>query len=333
MTEPPPVNGWPIQLPTRFLTSTPDSMNSCFQRIVLSTADVARLFHVTETTVKRWADEGTLTCQKTPGGHRKFDMRSVIEFAEKNNFEPFGALAIPEGDHLGQRIQVAVLGRDFPALVAAFVEKALSPDPTDLSLFLSYLYQHRVQLWEIHDLIVRPGMEEIGARWMRGEIGVNHEHRASYETLEALVKLQTQIRVKPAKGRSAVCSCLGDELHDIGLRCASHLFESEGWATTYLGARTPVEAVATAIRETHPTVVSLSVTYVPPGGIPAQECRCIADAARDVKARVIFGGRGAHALPRDPAWPGSIHASSRDLLTSIESIERAGGVSAPSQPQ
>lgn len=297
-------------------------MASCIQRIVLSTADVARLFNVTETTVKRWADEGTLTCQKTPGGHRKFDMRCVVEFAEKNHFEPVGVLTIPEGDRLGQRIQVAVLGRDFPELVAAFVEKALSPDPNDLSRYLSYLYQHRVQLWEIHDHIIRPGMEEIGARWFRGEIGVNHEHRASYETLEALVKLQTQIRMKSQKGRSAVCSCLGEELHEIGLRCAAHLFESEGWATTYLGARTPVEAVTTAIRETHPTIVSLSVTYVPPGGIPAKEFRSIVDAAREVNAQVILGGRGAHALLRDPAWPGELHTSSRELLLSIEAIEK-----------
>ncbi len=297
-------------------------MASCIQRIVLSTADVARLFNVTETTVKRWADEGTLICQKTPGGHRKFDMRCVVDFAEKNHFEPVGVLAIPESDQLGQRIQVALLEKDFSGLVSAFVEKALAPDPADLSFYLSYLYQHRVQLWEIHDLIVRPGMEEIGARWLRGAIGVNHEHRASYETLEALVKLQTQIRMKPARGRSAVCSCLGEELHEIGLRCAAHLFESEGWATTYLGARTPVEAVATAIRETRPTVVSLSVTYVPPEGLPARECQCIVDAAQEVNAQLILGGRGAHALPRDPAWPAGIHTSSRELLSSIEAIER-----------
>ena len=297
-------------------------MASCIQRIVLSTADVARLFNVTETTVKRWADEGTLKCQKTPGGHRKFDVRFLVEFAEKNHFEPVGVLTIPEGDRLGQRIQVAVLGRDFSGLVAAFVENALSPDPNDLTQYLSYVYQHRVQLWEIHDLIIRPGMEEIGARWSRGEIGVNHEHRASYETLEALVKLQTQIRMKSQTGRSVVCSCLGDELHEIGLRCAAHLFESEGWATTYLGARTPVEALITAIRETGPRIVSLSVTYVPPGGIPEKEFRWIADAAREVNAEVILGGRGAQALVHDPAWPAEPHASSRALLHSIEAIEK-----------
>jgi excisionase family DNA binding protein len=157
-------------------------MASIAKKSILSTADVARLFNVTETTVKRWADEGTLRCQKTPGGHRKFEIRNVVEFAEVNHFEPVGTLSIPDEDKLGQRIQVAMLGRDFSELVAAYVEKALSIDKTDLFRFVSYLYQHRVQLWELYDLVIRPGMAEIGERWVRGEIGVNHEHRASYET-------------------------------------------------------------------------------------------------------------------------------------------------------
>ena len=308
--------------PARTYRISNDPMASGIQRTVLSTADVARLFNVTETTVKRWADEGTLTCQKTPGGHRKFAMRCVVEFAEKNNFEPVGALTIPAGDRLGQRIQVAVLARDFSELVSAFVDKALSPSPTDLFIYLSYLYQHRVQLWEIHDAVVRPGMAEIGERWARGEIGVNHEHRASYETIEALVKLQCQIRLKPRSGRTALCSCFGDEQHELGLRCVAHLVESEGWDATCLGARTPAGAVNDAIREIRPTVVALSLTYVPPEGLRPGEFKGIVDAARDVGAQVLVGGRGAHALPGDPQGAVGVQTSSRELLQFIEGFER-----------
>jgi excisionase family DNA binding protein len=58
-----------------------DEVRPVMQRTILSTADVARLFNVTETTVKRWADEGVLRCQKTPGGHRRFVIKYVVEFA------------------------------------------------------------------------------------------------------------------------------------------------------------------------------------------------------------------------------------------------------------
>ncbi len=230
------------------------------RKTILSTADVARLFNVTETTVKRWADEGELKCQKTPGGHRKFDMKHVIEFSTSHNFEPVGALELETEEAEAHRIQLAVLNREFGALADYYVHKALTPDDTDLYYFLSYLYQHHIQLWELYDLVLSPGMREIGARWARGEISVSKEHMASYETLDALAKLQSEIMMKPRVPLTVVCACIDDEYHEIGLRCAANIFESEGWRVHYLGACTPYESVISTIEELRPTTVCLSST-------------------------------------------------------------------------
>lgn len=287
-------------------------------KTVLSTVDVARLFNVTETTVKRWADEGTLKCQKTPGGHRKFQIRNVIAFAEEHKFEPIGALSLPGKEGTEAAAQVAILKRDFAVLVRAFVEKALSPDRTDLYIFFSYLYEHRIALWEIYDLVLKPGMEEIGDRWARGEIGVNQEHRASYETLDALAKLQNEILVKPPTGDSVLFACLGDELHEIGLRCAAYLFEAEGWQTHYLGARTPLDAILSAARELQPTVVAVSITYAHNAGDLTGQLLRIADAVKAMNSKVIVGGTGVPADLHGCAWHHGVVQSSRELQTFIE---------------
>src|SRR2546423_349712 len=39
-----------------------------------STKELAEMWDVSESTVKRWADAGALRCRKTVGGHRKFEM-------------------------------------------------------------------------------------------------------------------------------------------------------------------------------------------------------------------------------------------------------------------
>ncbi len=44
----------------------------------LSRSEVAELLGVSSTTVTRWAREGRLPCQKTLGGHHRFE-RTVIE--------------------------------------------------------------------------------------------------------------------------------------------------------------------------------------------------------------------------------------------------------------
>ena len=191
--------------------------------IVLSTADVARLFNVTETTVKRWADEGALCCQRTLGGHRKFLIKHVIEFAEKNNLEPLGVLKMPPGNQCTSQLQLAIMERDLPLLVDAFFERALSPERHNLAQFLSYLYEHKIPLWQIYDGIIKPAMQRIGEAWQQGKIGIALEHQATYATLDALSRLQARIHTKPSNGKTAILACLGEERHEIGLRCASYL--------------------------------------------------------------------------------------------------------------
>ena len=52
-----------------------------------STRDLAKLFRVNESTVKRWADTGKIDCFKTPGGHRRYPPDRVLEFISKYQYE------------------------------------------------------------------------------------------------------------------------------------------------------------------------------------------------------------------------------------------------------
>jgi excisionase family DNA binding protein len=296
------------------------------QRTILSTADVARLFNVTETTVKRWADEGELKCQKTPGGHRKFEVRQVIEFAEENHFEPVATLELPDSDALAGSIRIAILTRDYPKLVEAFVHKALSPDTKDLFQFLVYLYEHKIALWEIYDLILRPGMQQIGAKWERGEIEISREHHASAETIEAITKLQTQIYTKPSTGRSALFACLDSEMHEIGLRTAANLFEAEGWHTYNLGARTPFPSLLATIREVKPHVVCLSLTQqenVP--DLPAK-IHALSTLVRSLDARLAIGGACIDTVRFDKSLVDGFLHSAKDLLDFIADLSLPDGL-------
>jgi len=292
------------------------------QKTILSTADVARLFNVTETTVKRWADDGMLRCLRTPGGHRKFEMKHVIEFINEHHYEPTGTLTLDVGDGMATRIQAAVLSKDFGALAEVFVEKALSTGRPDMFGYLSYLYQHNFTLWEICDLVVAPGMWEIGSRWEKGSLGINHEHRASYETLDALAKLQSQIAIKPPIGKSLVCASLGGDMHEIGLRCASYIFESEGWGVHYLGAMIPHSSVITAIQEVKPVVVCLSLTGSGVSKVIRNELSEVVAAAHRVQAQVIVGGQGVATHGIDETQCDASYDSAHDLFKHIAELGR-----------
>lgn len=294
---------------------------STVQKTILSTADVARLFNVTETTVKRWANEGTLKCMKTPGGHRKFEMKHVVEFAQTLEFEPAGALTLTSEDALAQKIQIAILSRDFAALKDAFLEKSLSPNKRDLFVYFSYLYQHKIHLWEIFDLIVGPGMREIGDRWAQGVISIEQEHRASYETLDALAKLQTQIHTRPEKGLRVILACPGEEQHEIGLKCAAYIFEAEGWLGHYLGARTPYSSLLNVVDELRPAALCLSVTIYPetPGEIAELQDTILKIQQKGVP--VLIGGKAVCERRAEFQQFAYTYCTSLELLTYIKKVE------------
>src|SRR6185436_12041685 len=54
----------------------------------LTTKDVARLLHVSEATVKRWADDGLLVPKKTVGGHRRFSIQSIARLRREQGLAP-----------------------------------------------------------------------------------------------------------------------------------------------------------------------------------------------------------------------------------------------------
>jgi excisionase family DNA binding protein len=56
-------------------------------RTYYSSKDLARMFSVNESTIKRWADSGKLRCFRTVGNHRRFPMDVVYEFIARYHME------------------------------------------------------------------------------------------------------------------------------------------------------------------------------------------------------------------------------------------------------
>ena len=51
-----------------------------------STRELAKLFRVNESTIRRWANSRKLKCFRTPGGHRKYTAEHISEFIKKYQY-------------------------------------------------------------------------------------------------------------------------------------------------------------------------------------------------------------------------------------------------------
>ncbi len=103
-----------------------------------------------------------------------------------------------------------------------------------------------------------PFLFSIGEGWARGELTVAHEHFASQIIRHRLSSLA--LTWSSGTGPTAVLACPPHEHHDIPLLCLGVLLGTMGWQVRFLGADTPLEALAKACRTVEPELVVLSAT-------------------------------------------------------------------------
>lgn len=256
----------------------------------ISTQAVAGLLRVTETTVKRWADEGRITCVKSPGGHRKFRLADLIDFAEKHGYPISGTLEPPLSEEQMEIVRFAIHTQNYHKIAEVLFDEALQSDPEGVFQLLHYLSKHNLKLSTLADEVLRPPMVRIGELWKNGKLQIDQEHRTSRAMTDAMVRLGPQLHRKHSNGLRAMCACLEGEQHEIGLRSLAIALETEGFSVDFIGANTPHETIISAIRKTRPDLVCVSFTSPAPNPGLLEGFSVIAKAVKSVKGRLVAGG-------------------------------------------
>lgn len=111
------------------------------------------------------------------------------------------------------------------------------------------------------DEVLTPALRQIGDLWHRGEIDVAQEHLASQHIGTAMRDL---LRLTPAdEAQPVVLACFADEIHELGLLGLAIRLAHWKLYPVLLGARTPPDALQSAVESVSPVLVGLSVTIRP----------------------------------------------------------------------
>jgi len=280
----------------------------------LSTQEVAALLNVTETTVKRWADEGRIPCSRTIGGHRKFILSNIIEFASRNGIALRGGTPPDLEDSSMQLLRLGVELHDYEKLAEVLFQESLKADREPLFQFLTFVYEHGISFAEIADYVVRPAFARIGELWSAGQLAIDQEHGASEALIEALIRFAPELHQKPRNGYSAVCASPSTELHEIGLRTIAYTLESEGWRVRYLGHNTPLDSLRSFVRTAAPDLVCLSLTRFDHQDSTIQEIRTLSTELHAKGAKLVLGGNNSGALQMLALGDDCLCSSAQDLI-------------------
>lgn len=117
-----------------------------------------------------------------------------------------------------------------------------------------------IDLDDIYVEILAESMKRVGELWHTAEITVDTEHYCTSVTQMAMAQMYDLLFDGERKDKTILSVCPGMELHEMGARIVTDIFENHGWDSIFLGAAVPVDYILDSVRENHPNLVTLSVS-------------------------------------------------------------------------
>lgn len=258
---------------------------------VLSTAQFARALGVSESSIKRWADDGALRVVRTRGGHRRIPLAEAVRFVRESN----ATLVHPAALGLG-RGQVAARSASGLTEQDQLLRCLTDGGAAETCGFLDELYLRGRSVAAIIDGPLRTAMERIGERWHHAPDGILVEHRAT----DICIRWVNHIRSVLAPGDDApvaIGAAPPGDPYVLPTLAVAAAFESEGVRAINLGPDTPVETTILALERERPAVVWVSVSNEAGRAALAGALGALCAAARRHGSRLILGGRALAAAP------------------------------------
>jgi methylmalonyl-CoA mutase cobalamin-binding domain/chain len=152
------------------------------------------------------------------------------------------------------------------------------------------------EIKEIYLNVFQPVQQEIGRLWEENKISVAQEHYCTAVTQLIISRLYSNIFATERIGKTLIATCIGGELHELGIRMVADFFEMEGWETYYLGANTPIESIIKYIIRNNADLLAVSATMMIHIPIVEEMIQQIQKTdARDVK--IMVGGYPFNIVP------------------------------------
>ncbi len=263
------------------------------QNVHLSPPDLAPLFGVNVSTIKRWIDRGFLPAQVTTGGHRRVSREQLVAFVAK--YPRYASRSYI----LGQLSRgVKAPDQDWKRYY-----QALRSNDTDASQrFIEELYIRRIPLIGILERVISRTLEQIGTDWARGVISVYDEHRMSFEVRSHLYRLQQLIPTpRRTASRIALLACVAGEHHELPLQILGLILQQQGWTMHTLGINISTVELTRAMQRLKPTLVCLTKTYRIGGSLDF--LNVVAAQTKKRRIRLAYGGNGWSRIIRSRTWP------------------------------
>ena len=113
---------------------------------------------------------------------------------------------------------------------------------------------------DLYEDVFKGALYEVGLMWENNKISVATEHLATAITEGILNELYQELEIPPTQKHKVVLTCVESELHQVGIKMVTDVFEMNAWESYFLGTGIPINELIKFIKEKDPHVLALSMS-------------------------------------------------------------------------
>lgn len=251
---------------------------------LLSPKQVARAIGVSESSLKRWCDQGLIETVRTGGGHRKLPLHDVVRFLRERHHN----IAHPELLGLPARSEQSDIGieQGRQKFTQALLE-GNEPQARQI-VFDLFLAKHSISV--ICDEVLTAAFQEICQRWACDSADVYQARRSCEYAQRILYELRRTLPAPDPEWKACGGSLEGDHCTLPSTVTELVLLDSS-WDATSLGTSIPAVSMVRAIETIKPKLFWLCASQIDDVEKFVRDFKLISDAAEAARSAIAVGGR------------------------------------------
>ena len=257
----------------------------------LSPKELAEALAVSESSVKRWADDGQIAVTRTEGGHRRITLEEAVRFVRRSN----ASVSRPEilgFEEAGHVLWQHLSEQEFEAQVYEALVQGQSAKA--FGLIHGPFLGGRPLAW-VFDDPVRSAMHRLGELWKHQDDGILLEHRATDICVQAIMRIRLSLPIDSQAPASVGGAGPGDP-YLLPTLMAATVLRDIGMNDTNLGPQTPLAVLREAVRRLNPRLVWLSVSVEQAAEVLRPELVKLSENLSAHGASMIIGGQAVGKL-------------------------------------
>lgn len=254
----------------------------------LTPKDLAEALGVSESSLKRWADDGVIRVSRTAGGHRRIALADAVRFARESGLQIEHPAALGLEDVLPAR---RAADQHAMGTADALYQAFLRDDWRVARGLIVSAYVTGESVATLCDGAMREALSRAGELWEHGSDGIVVEHRAVDTCLQALSFIRSLIPSAPAGAPVALGGAFAGDPYVLPSLVAAVVLADAGFRDVNLGPTMPTAALLSAVERYAPGLVWRTVSVTTDADTLRRDLAALLERM-PAHGSIVLGGRG-----------------------------------------